>query len=144
MALRISELEQVVSLDDDDVPFEAPPGRVSPPRLRKRQKKHASLVGFLAIIYALGAVGVGAIDQGGLLFAWLVTGPLLFGIVRTPPAAFARYIPFITLRNPRFIARMHTHPSNTDGQAIDTPAAVIPCNVGAKSPVHAARAQCTG
>lgn len=89
MAPDISEVDEIPSLDDGGIPFEAPPGRVAPPervapqRARKRKKKRGSLIGFLAIAYALGALGIGAIDHGGLyLFAWLVTGPVLYAAAR--------------------------------------------------------------
>ncbi len=83
MAPDISEVDEIPSLDDGGIPFEAPPGRVAPQRPRKRKKKRGSLIGLLAIAYALGALGIGAIDHGGLyLFAWLVTGPVLYAAAR--------------------------------------------------------------
>ncbi len=83
MAPEISEMNEPATLDDGGVPFEAPPGRVVVPRPRKRKPKRGSFVGVLAIIYAIGAVGVGAVDRGGAyLLSWLVTGPLLYAAVR--------------------------------------------------------------
>jgi hypothetical protein len=83
MAPDTSETDDLASLDDGDVPFEAPPGRMSPPRPRKRKKKRSSLIAFLALLYAAGAAGIGAVDNGGwYLLAWLVTVPMMYGAVR--------------------------------------------------------------
>lgn len=84
MSPDISDADQIPTLDDGPIPFETPQGHApASPRPRKRKKKRTSLVALLALVYASGAIGIGAFDQGGwVLLAWLVTGPAVFGVVR--------------------------------------------------------------
>lgn len=85
MVPNAPETDGTAQLEDEEIPFEAPPGRTGFARdtrtrgVRGRKPKTSNTVtGLLAITYAIGAAGIGAIDQGFLLLAWLVTGPLIF------------------------------------------------------------------
>ena len=81
-----SDADLLPTLDDDPVPFERPArrtGGVARARKRKNKKRRAAPVGLFALVYALGAVGIGVLDHGGwYLLVWLVTGPVTFGVVR--------------------------------------------------------------
>jgi len=70
-------------MDADEVPFEAP-SRPAPPPARASRRRGARekgtstvLTGTLLLLYALGTAGIGTINQGLLLLAWLLTGPLV-------------------------------------------------------------------
>ena len=73
-----------------EVPFEAPPRRLSRTRafvlhLQRRREKPLSEPGvaiFLAV-YAFGLYAVGFLDPGFLLFSWLMTGPLAVTVYLT-------------------------------------------------------------
>lgn len=76
-------------LDQGEVPFE-PPQRFARARKiirhvsRKRKKPPADwAIGLLALVYFGGALGVGQFNQGFLLSAWLMTGPLFVTIYLT-------------------------------------------------------------
>jgi len=86
MMREIEDPGEIARLDDDDTPFETPPGapaRKARGRARPK-KKRPSIVLFsvLAIVYALGAAAAGIIGHDLLLLTWLVAGPVIVMITR--------------------------------------------------------------
>ncbi len=91
-------------LGDGDLPFESPPRRFARARnavrriRRKREKLPSAMaVSACALVYALGAAGVGYFGTGLLLFAWLMAGPLGLSVYLTLDADGSLLNPYTLL-----------------------------------------------